>query len=309
MIPSYETLMRPVLECAANGEVHIGQAVEKLAQQFNLSEEDKNFLLPSGKQTKFANRVHWAKGYLKQAGLVQLTRRGHYSITDRGIAALKTNQIINNKYLSQFNEFNEFQTRTKDAEEPTTTPTQTLESTSTPDELLREAHKRINDSLASELLGRIRVSSPSFFEHVIVELLQAMGYGGTAEKAGQRLGKSGDDGVDGVIDQDPLGVDQIYIQAKRYAEGNNISAAAIRDFFGALNLKKAQKGIFVTTSAFTPQAIDTAKNLGMRIVLINGIELTKLMLQYNTGCRNEEALYLKKIDEDFFEWDSEESAG
>jgi restriction system protein len=174
-------------------------------------------------------------------------------------------------------------------------------STETPDEALRRAHGAITGALAAELLDRVRKATPAFFEKLIVELLLAMGYGGTSEEAGRALGQSGDDGVDGVIDQDPLGVDQIFVQAKRYGEGNNIGAGAIRDFYGALSFKKAHKGIFVTTSAFSSAAIDTARGLGSRIVLIDGLQLTKLMIRYNVGCRDEDVLHLKKVDEDFFE--------
>ena len=171
----------------------------------------------------------------------------------------------------------------------------------TPDEALRLAYKKINDSLALDILERTRKVTPAFFEELLIELLIAMGYGGTGEGAAHALGKTGDNGIDGVIDQDPLGVDQIYIQAKRYAQGNNVGAGDIRDFFGALNLKKAQKGIFITTSDFTASAQETAQNLGTRIVLINGNELAKLMLRYNIGSRDEQVLHLKKIDEEFFE--------
>jgi restriction system protein len=147
----------------------------------------------------------------------------------------------------------------------------------------------------------VRQAPPAFFERLIVELLIAMGYGGSSEEAGRALGQSGDDGVDGVIDQDPLGVDQVYVQGKRYAEGNNVGAGAIRDFYGALSLKKAHKGIFVTTSAFSPQAIETARGRGSRIVLIDGAQLARLMIRYNVGCPDEEIIHLKKPDEDFFE--------
>jgi restriction system protein len=153
--------------------------------------------------------------------------------------------------------------------------------------------------LVVELLDRVRAASPFFFERLIVALLMAMGYGGTSEEAGRAIGQSGDDGVDGVIDQDPLGVDQIHVQAKRYADGNNVGPGAIRDFIGALSLKKAHKGIFVTTSAFSGAAIEAARASG--IVLIDGLQLAKLMIHYNVGCRDEEVLHLKKVDEDFFE--------
>lgn len=307
MIPDYQTLMRPVLECVVDGEERIADVIERLAQKFGLSPEEQGKLLPSGKQTMFANRVHWAKAYLLKAGLVEGTRRGFFRITDRGrIALADRGATINNKYLARFTEFQAF---TKRIQELDGTPTpnaprglvEATESPETPDEALRRAHTAITTALGIDLLERVRKAAPAFFERLIVELLLSMGYGGTSEEAGRAIGQSGDDGVDGVIDQDPLGVDQIYVQAKRYADGNNIGAGAIRDFYGALSLKKAHKGIFVTTSAFSPQAIETARGLGSRIVLIDGAHLTRLMIRYNVGCREEEVIHLKKIDEDFFE--------
>lgn len=302
MIPDYQTLMRPVLECSFSGEARISDVVEQLANKFGLTADERAVLLPSGKQTRFANRVHWAKSYLKQAGLVEITRRGHFSITDRGRASLADKAVtINNAYLEQFEDFKSFKDRANDIETATPGTAEIPETVSTPDEILRRAHSSITSALSAELLDRVRKASPAFFENLIVELLIAMGYGGTSEEAGRAIGQSGDDGVDGVIDQDPLGVDQIYLQAKRNGEGNNIGAAAIRDFFGALSLKKAHKGIFVTTSMFSPASVQTAHDLGSRIVLIDGVQLTKLMIRYNIGCRDEEVLHLKKVDEDFFE--------
>jgi restriction system protein len=302
MIPDYQTLMRPVLESAANGEVRIGDIVDKLADKFGLTEEQRTELLPSGKQTRFSNRVHWAKGYLKQAGLVKATKRAHFAITERGLKALQDKAAnINKTYLEKFEEFQAFQTRSKEEGDAELATPQDTDDAATPDELLRAAHRKINAALSAELLDRVREATPYFFESLIVQLLLAMGYGGSSEEAGRALGKSGDDGVDGVIDQDPLGVDQIYVQAKRYAENNSVGAGAMRDFFGALSLQKAHKGIFVTTSTFSPSAIQTAKDLGTRIVLIDGIQLAKLLIRYNIGCRDEDILHLKKIDEDFFE--------
>ena len=309
MIPDYQFLMRPVLSCAVAGETRIGDAVEQLAEKLGLTPDERAQLLPSGKQTMFANRVHWAKTYLAKAGLVENTRRGYFRITPRGQAVLAdAAAMINNAYLDQFKEFQDFKAKVNEADGATTaTPTQasTIDSaqggTETPDEALRKAHAAITGALAADLLDRVRQATPAFFEKLIVELLLAMGYGGTSEEAGRALGQSGDDGVDGVIDQDPLGVDQIFVQAKRYAEGNNIGAGAIRDFYGALSLKKAHKGIFVTTSAFSQPAVDTARGLGSRIVLIDGLQLSRLMIRYNVGCRDEDVLHLKKVDEDFFE--------
>ena len=300
-VPDYQTLMRPVLEHAARGEVRIGALIAALSEDLGLTAEEREEMLPSGKQTVIANRVHWAKTYLKQAGLVAPTRRGHFVITDRGKAALADPDArIDNAFLKQFDEFLAFQGRSSERDS-TEVEVSAQQVDITPDEALRSAHKAVNDSLASDLLDRVRQSSPAFFEDLLVSLFVAMGYGGSTEEAGRALGRSGDDGVDGVIDQDPLGVDQIYLQAKRYGEGNNIGPGAIRDFFGALSLKRATKGIFVTTSGFSSAAFDTARGLGSRIVLIDGTQLARLMLRYNIGCRDEEILHLKKVDEDFFD--------
>jgi len=307
MIPDYQTLMLPVLKSCVQGEVVTSDVIDALAIDFQLTEDEKEQMLPSGKQTTFSNRIHWAKGYLKQADLLKYTTRGHFIITEEGKKVLSGNiERIDNKFLEQFESFQEFRSRkgTKSGNSPTEKELEVSNENSTPDELLRSSHKAINDALAADILGRVREATPLFFEKLIIELLLTMGYGGTSETAGKAIGKSGDDGVDGVIDQDPLGVDQIYVQAKRYAEGNNIGAGAIRDFFGALNLKKAQKGIFFTTSSFSQPSIETARDLGMRIVLIDGLKLARLMLRYNIGCRDEEILHLKKVDEEFFEWDS-----
>ncbi len=305
MIPDYQTLMRPVLTCAAAGETRIADVVEQLAESLGLTPDERTQLLPSGKQARFANRVNWAKAYLVKAGLAENTRRGHYRVTPRGQAALAdATATINNAYLDQFKEFQDFKSKVNEVDgAAAVTPVQVSAplSTETPDEALRKAHAAITGALAADLLDRVQSATPAFFEMLIVELLLAMGYGGTSAEAGRALGQSGDDGVDGVIDQDPLGVDQIFVQAKRYAEGNNIGAGAIRDFYGALSLKKAHKGIFVTTSAFSQSAVETARGLGSRIVLIDGLHLSRLMIRYNVGCRDEDVLHLKKVDEDFFE--------
>lgn len=304
MIPSYQVFMRPFLEIvnAAGGqEVKLRDVINHIADSFQLTEEERQERLPSGKQTVLDNRIGWARTYLTKAGLLEVTRRAHFVITERGQNAISNpNTVIDNQYLKQFDEFIAFKDQ-KNGQSELGESSQSIAEETTPDEVLRAAYKQINDALASEILARTRKVSPAFFEQLLIDLLLAMGYGGTGEGMAHTLGKSGDNGVDGVINQDPLGVDQVYIQAKRYADGNNISAGDIRDFFGALNLKKAQKGIFITTSDFTPSAVQTAKDLGMRIVLINGKELAKLMLRYNIGSRDEQVIYLKRIDEEFFE--------
>jgi restriction system protein len=203
--------------------------------------------------------------------------------------------------LEQFDEFQDFKNRSKEVASDGVGISEPDASTNTPDESLQAAHKKLDAALASNLLDFVRTASPVFFENLIVDLLIAMGYGGTSENAGRALGQSGDNGVDGVIDQDPLGVDQIYLQAKRYGSTNSVGAGDIRDFYGALSIKKATKGIFVTTSYFTPAADQTARDLGSRIVLIDGPQLAKLMIKYNIGCRDKDVLHIKQIDEGYFD--------
>ena len=302
-IPDYQTLMLPVLRLAAKGETRVGEAVERLADHLGLTTADRATLLPSGKQTIFNNRMHWAKTYLAKAGLIEATRRGYFKITPRGEQALASNpDRIDNAFLTRFDEFNQFRDRSArngPSHEPAAPAL--VNRAETPDEIMRAAHQQIDASLAQDLLERIQAAPPDFFERLVVTLLLAMGFGGSAADAGRALGRSGDDGVDGVIDQDALGLDRVYVQAKRYASGNNIGSGAIRDFFGSLDRHKATKGLFVTTSTFSPSARETAEFLSKRIVLIDGDQLTRLMIRHNVGCRIEDTLHIKRIDEDFFE--------
>lgn len=305
MIADYQSLMRPVLECARNQPRKISDVVEEISDRLELSEEERHQMLPSGKQTTIANRVHWARSYMKQAGLVRNIKRGWYELTDRGRAVVDDPTIsLNSRYLEQFDEFQEFKSRGKENDEEATVLGEAEIPANTPDESLQAAHRKLEAALAANLLDYVRSASPMFFENLIVDLLIEMGYGGTSEDAGRALGQSGDNGVDGVIDQDPLGVDQIYLQAKRYGSANSVGPGDIRDFYGALSIKKATKGIFVTTSSFTGAAQQTAKDLGSRIVLIDGMQLAKLMIKYNVGCRDKDVLHIKQIDEGYFEEDS-----
>jgi restriction system protein len=305
-IPDYQTLMLPVLKQSSKGEVRIGDVVETLATEFQLNDEELAELIPSGNQTTFSNRVHWAKTYLKQAGLIEPTRRAHFKITQRGSNVLdKSPSKIDSKFLRQFSEFQEFQSRSNSegttSFEITSANDSQIADDQTPDDLMRQTNETIHIALGNEILDRLRTSKPAFFERVVVQLLLAMGYGGTLAQAGKAIGKSGDNGVDGVIDQDTLGLDRVYVQAKRYAEDTTVGAGDIRDFFGSLDMHKATKGLFVTTSSFTKAAMETAEKLGKRIVLIDGRDLTKLMIRFNVGCRVEEVFEMKKIDEEFFE--------
>lgn len=305
-VPDYQSLMLPVLRKAENGEIRISDVVEQLAEDLELSETERQELLPSGKQTTFANRIHWAKTYLKQAGLVEATRRAHFKITDRGRDVLKSGVgRIDTNYLSQFSEFLSFRDRNSESGKPTDKSIQVAisepHSTETPEDQITSANKVIHEALGQEILDRILAMPPSFFERVVVSLLLAMGYGGTVADAGRAIGRSGDDGVDGVIDQDTLGLDRVYVQAKRYQRESAVGPGAIRDFFGSLDMHKATKGLFVTTSIFSKAASDTAEKLGKRIVLIDGAGLAKLMIRFNVGCRIEGIVEIKRLDEEFFE--------
>jgi len=301
MIPDYQSLMRPVLECATQGPRKISNVVDEISDNLQLTPEERQQLLPSGKQTTITNRIHWSRSYLKQAGLVRNIKRGWYELTERGRTILADETIkLNSKYLAQFDEFQEFRSRTTESQSTKTAIEEEI-STNTPDESLQAAHKKLEDALAASLLDFVRTTSPAFFEELIVDLFISMGYGGSSQDAGRALGQSGDGGIDGVIDQDPLGVDQIYLQAKRYGPVNSVGPGDIRDFYGALSIKKATKGIFVTTSHFTAAASQTARDLGSRIVLIDGAQLAKLMIKYNIGCRDKDVLHIKQIDESYFD--------
>ncbi|MDE2384204.1 MAG: restriction endonuclease [Alphaproteobacteria bacterium] len=307
-VPDYQTLMLPVLELSASGELRIADAVDLLSDKFDLSDEDRQQRLPSGRQTTMSNRVHWAKTYLKQAGLVENTKRGFFKITKLGIGALAERPSrIDINYLLKFPAFRDFRERGSEVgggdflKDETITLQLPLTSELTPEDTIKAARDQINSQLALEFIDRLRSSKPAFFEQFVVQLLLAMGYGGTLAEAGRAIGRSGDNGVDGVIDQDTLGLDRVYVQAKRYAEDVTVGPAEIRDFFGSLDMHKATKGLFVTTSSFTKSAKETAERLGKRIVLIDGISFAQLMIRFNVGCRVEEVFEVKKIDEEFFE--------
>jgi restriction system protein len=293
-IPDYQTLMLPVLKLSQNSEVKISDVVEKLSSDFNLTDQERAETLPSGRQTVIGNRTHWAKSYLKQAGLVSATRRGYFIISGAGKKALAENpKKIDIPFLMQFPEFVDFRSRTGNAsvKEPAiVSHTASIELIETPEEVMRDKHAELNATLAAEMLSIVQSSTPAFFERLIVQLLLAMGFGSTAIDAGRAIGRAGDDGLD-----------RVYIQAKKYKADLSVGPAAIREFSGSLELHKASKGIFVTTSTFTKSATETAERLGKRIVLIDGNYLGQLMIRYNVGCRVEERLEIKRLDEEFFD--------
>lgn len=299
-IPDFQTVMLPLLRITQSGEITIGKVVDRLAEEFKLTDKERSDLLPSGRQAAFTNRVHWARFHLIKAGYLRPTRRAHIAITDQGSAVVASGRDrIDVKFLAQSPEYQQF----KGGGSMIAADSIVVASSTslTPDEAMRQAYAETTDALASDLLTRIRAASPAFFENLTVQLLVAMGYGGSVADAGRALGRSGDGGVDGVIDEDALGLDRIYVQAKCYAEGSPVGAGAIRDFFGALDGKKANKGLFVTTSTYTKSAIDTASGLSKRIVLIDGMKFAHLMIEHDVGCRRVEEMIVRKVDEEFFD--------
>ena len=301
-VPDFQTIMLPLLKEFADGKEHsINEILENLAEVFSLSEQELNELLPSGKQTKFYNRVGWARTYLSKSGLLEMTRRSIYRITKRGEDVLKSQPPeINMKYLKRFPEFIEFREREgpKNKGQVNDKATEEVEQ-KTPEEILEDAYQDIRDNLAHELLDLVKQSSPAFFERLVVELLVKMGYGGSRREAARAVGQTGDEGIDGIIDEDRLGLDTIYIQAKRWA--NVVGRPEIQKFVGALMGKRARRGIFITTSNFSNEAIAYVSNIDFKVVLVDGKRLAEFMIDYDVGVTEMTAYQLKRIDSDYFD--------
>lgn len=299
-IPDYQTCMLPLLKYAADGETHkLTDAIDALSSVFKLTEVERETLLPSGTQFVIANRIGWARTYLKKAGLISDPKRGQYQITDRGRDLLKSNPYeISTKFLQQYEEFNEFQrkARSKNVQEETEVDHPAY---ATPQEALEYGYQKLTENLSDELLEKIMACSPAFFERLVVELLVKMGYGGSLKEAASIVGKSGDAGIDGIIKEDKLGLDAIYIQAKRWDAV--VGRPEIQKFVGALDGQKARKGIFITTSSFTKEAIDYARNTTVKVVLIDGDRLANLMIENSLGVSTVQTYEIKKVDSDFFE--------
>lgn len=299
-IPDYQTLMLPLLKLAGDKNEHpIGEARDKLADFFNLSEAERNEFLPSGNQRIFDNRVGWARTYLKKANLIEYVKRGVFKITQRGLDVLSQNpSAIGAKYLEQFPEFTDFkEISKKDKGEISHSDVQISEQ-KTPEESLEYGYQKIRQSLAQELLNRVKELSPRFFERLVVELIVKMGYGGSIKDAGKAIGGSGDEGIDGIIKEDKLGLDTIYLQAKRW-EGT-VGRPEIQKFAGALQGHRAKKGVFITTSCFSNEALEYASKIDNKIVLIEGDHLAQLMIDNDIGVSKITTYELKKIDSDYF---------
>lgn len=302
MIPDYQSLMLPLLRLVSDGLEHkYRDLIENLATEFHVTDDERKELLASGNQPIFDNRVGWAKTYLKKAGLLDSPKRATFVITDIGLQTLKKNlDRIDAKYLRQFPAFLEFQNASRNENENVEEITTLEPIEQTPEENLDKAYQRIRKSLASELINRVVDLSPTFFERLVVELLVKMGYGGSIKDAGKAIGKSGDEGIDGTIKEDKLGLDIIYIQAKRWKPGNVIGRPELHKFVGALAGQGAKKGIFITTSNFTKEALEYTPKNETKIVLIDGEQLAQLMIDYNLGCTTQQIYELKKIDSDYF---------
>jgi restriction system protein len=298
-IPDFQTLMLPFLQFASDGQEHgMSEARESLAGQFRLTSGERTALLPSGRQAVFDNRVAWAKVYLQRAGLLDSPRRGHFLISDRGREVLRDPpQRITVRYLERFPEFVEFRSVGKEKKDTADAISPEADG-ETPEETLEGAYLRLKSDIAAELLKRVKGCSPKFFERLVVEVLLRMGYGGSRREAGEAIGRTGDEGIDGIINEDRLGLDVIYLQAKKW-EGT-VGRPEIQRFVGALHGKRAKKGIFITTGSFSSEAAQYVANIDPKVVLIDGQQLAELMMEFNVGVTQIDTYEVKRIDSDYF---------
>lgn len=299
-IPDFQKIMLPLMQFAGDGAEHsVRDAIDHLARQFKLSEEDLREMLPSGIQSRFDNRVHWARSHLKQAGLLENPSRGIFKITDAGRKVLDSKpKEIGIKFLMQFEKFRDFRTRSSRDGAATAATVESEEAKTTPKEVLEESYQKLRNELAVELLDMVKQCSPKFFENLVVELLVKMGYGGSRREAGRAVGRSGDGGIDGIINEDRLGLDVIYIQAKRW--DRDVNDAEIRNFVGSLAGQKANRGVFITTSDFTKKALEYVATIPQKVILIDGEKLAQLMIDHNVGVATVGAYEVKKVDADYF---------
>jgi restriction system protein len=306
-VPDFQTLMRPLLEGLVDGEEHSIRSIRgALAQHFSLSQADVDELIPSGRVTTFQNRVGWATTYLYRAGLIERPRRAVYRITERGRSVLDSNpDRVDLGVLSQFEEFEDFR-RAKSGKAGSSDDLGAADS-QTPEERITAAYRELRSALAGELIERVQDQTAEFFEQLVLDVLHAMGYGGSREEDSERLGRTGDEGVDGVIREDRLGLDAIYIQAKKWT--GTVGRPEIQKFVGALQGQKATKGVFIATSSFSPDAIAYAEKVTPRVILIDGQELAQLMMEHDVGVSTSHTYRLKRLDLDYFVIDESNGAG
>lgn len=304
-IPTYQQCMKPVLEYASHNDIsHFPDAVEYLSDNvFKLSEDEKAEVIPSGTQTVISSRCGWARTYMTKALLLDSPKKGYFKITERGKQFLSVcGDSFGTNDLLQFEEFRQFRSLRRDKSDKISTPIEDEDKNEmTPDEALDFGEEKLNENLASDLLEKVKKSSPAFFEQVVVKLLVKMGYGGSFSEAARVVGKSGDGGIDGIIKEDKLGLDEIYVQAKRW-DNNTVGRPEIQKFVGALMGQNANKGVFVTTSSFSKDAEEFAAGIkNQKIILIDGAKLASLMIEYNLGINVIRTIEIKKIDSDFFD--------
>ncbi len=293
-IPDFQSLMLPLLRLSADGEERsLANARGPLAEQFSLTDEERKELLPSGQQSRFNNRVAWAKMYLEHAGLITKTKRGHFRLSDLGKKVLVSSPgKIDITFLKQFPGFDEFHGK------PTATEEIVSVQNETPEETLETAYARIREDLAAELLQQVKAGTPDFFEHLVLDLMVKMGYGGSSEQAASLTSPGADGGIDGIINEDRLGLDVIYLQAKRWEA--SVGRPEIQKFVGALYGKRAKKGVFLTTSSFTHEAIEYVATIDPKVVLIDGSRLAEFMIDFNVGVSRSHVYEIKRIDSDYF---------
>lgn len=296
-IPKFQEITLPMLKLASDGQVwSLSDARENLAKHFQLTEEELEDLLPSGRQARFANRVAWAKVYLEQGGLLSSPKRAHFQITERGKDVLQDPpDEVSIKFLTQYPEFQEFRSRSSKSTESESDE----ESSDTPEETLESAYLTIRRNLASEVLERVKSCTPRFFEHLVVDLLLNMGYGRAGEGAGERVGQAGDEGVDGIISEDRLGLEMVYLQAKRWQ--GTVGRPEIQKFVGALHGKRARKGVFITTGSFSADAAAYVQTIDPKVALVDGKQLAEYMIDFGLGVSLARAYEVKRIDTDYFE--------
>lgn len=299
--PPFQNFIKPMLMLACEGEINVRQSADVIANEFGLSSQARLEATKSGNSRRYIDRTHWAATYLRQAGLLETTKRGYVQITADGIAFnQKFKEAITIADLRVLPSFIAFQKRRGTRKAEVNIDDGSTDGSLTPHDQINEALEEIEGELAETLLEQLQNSSPTFFEKAVLDLFLKMGYGGGEKQSGEVLGGVGDEGVDGLINQDALGLERIYIQAKRYQSNNAISAEAMRGFAGALSMKQASKGLFVTTSSFTKGAVLAAEKVQQRIVLVDGQRLARLMIDYGVGCSIQKTLSIKKIDEDYF---------
>lgn len=297
-VPTFQELMLPLLRIYSDGKQRsLKECITDITQLFELNEEDQNELLPSGRQTRLLNCISWAAIYMHEAGLLSRPQRGVYRITDRGREVLTSNpEKIDVIFLKQFDEFLEFKQRKRVVRSQNQLLLDQTEKT--PEEMLETAYQELKENLANEVLQAVKQASPKFFERLVIDLLLRMGYGGSRREAGQAVGRSGDGGIDGIINEDRLGLDIIYIQAKRWEEA--VGRPEIQKFVGALSGKHSQKGIFITTSTYSQDALDYVQKIDKKIILIDGFRLAEYMIEHNVGLNTVTTYEIKRIDSDYF---------